>query len=201
MIVAILAISACVRFARIPHLIFLAFGWFVICWLPVSNIVPTGVVVAERALYLSSAGMTLAIGSFARKRYWGAIAAALLVATIASSLVASSWRTEESLWANTVNQHPRSPRGHAALGLARLKRSDPAFTTAVLQQAEDSFDVALSLNGRAAEALYGKGVVLLYRGQPAEARPFLQAAVKQRPGDKAMEDALRQCEALLEPRR
>jgi hypothetical protein len=35
-----------------------AAGWFAICLLPVANVVPIGVLVAERALYLPSAGIT-----------------------------------------------------------------------------------------------------------------------------------------------
>jgi hypothetical protein len=47
----------------------LAFGllWLVIALLPVSNLLPTGVVLAERTLFLPSIGFVIAVGALARR--------------------------------------------------------------------------------------------------------------------------------------
>jgi hypothetical protein len=194
---AIVAAALWLRHASRPRLLLTAFGFFVACWIPVSNIVPTGVLVAERALYLPSAGLALAAGLALRRVRWTVVLALLLVASCAATRTAWNWRTEESLWASTVHHHPRSPRGHASLGLAYLKRFERERTAGLLTRAENSFDTALSLNRRATEALYGKGLLLLHRNRDEEACAFFRAALEQRPGDHAIASALSECERRL----
>jgi hypothetical protein len=196
LVAGIVGVGLALRVARTRRSIAIACGWMLICWIPVSNIVPTGVVVAERTLYLMSAGVAMAVATLSR-RSPAVVVALLLTLSTVSSVVAWSWRTEVTLWEKTVADHPRSPRAHAALGLARLQRSARSPSEAVLEESDRSFDRALSLNARAAEALYGKGLVRLHRNQFASALPFLQAAVMQRPDDAVMRAALRECIAGL----
>lgn len=99
--------------------------WFFVAILPVSNvIVTTGIVLAERTLFLPSVGVMLALGAgfdalwerLAGARPWTrpatiAIAAALLAAGTAWSAVRMAvWRDARHLWGQTLLDSPRSYR-------------------------------------------------------------------------------------------
>uniref|UniRef100_Q020J9 Glycosyltransferase RgtA/B/C/D-like domain-containing protein n=1 Tax=Solibacter usitatus (strain Ellin6076) TaxID=234267 RepID=Q020J9_SOLUE len=179
-----------------------AAGWFAICLLPVANVVPIGVLVAERTLYLPSAGIAALAGlcwvkAAGEGRRWvhGALLVALLVGCAASARTAWRWRTELSLWSSTVADHPRSPKAHAMLGHALLREADKgrADAPALLRQADLSFSEALRLNPGSVDALYGRGLVLSRDGSCAEAMPYLRDAARLRAFDQEIELALRRC--------
>jgi tetratricopeptide (TPR) repeat protein len=101
-----------------------------IAWLPTSNLLfPTGVVIAERTLYLASAGAVLigAVGYewLARRHLRAAVAAAsaVVVAFAArSALQVPVWRSNRDLVLWALETHPESYREHqaAARALVRL---------------------------------------------------------------------------------
>lgn len=185
-----------------------AIGWFVICLLPVSNIVPIGVLVAERTLYLPSAGITALAGLCcvrleAEVRNWqrlravhAAFGIVLIVASVMSARVAWRWRTELSLWRSTAADHPRSPKAHAMLGHAILQevdkgRGDP---TVLIRQADICFEEALRLNPNSADALYGRGLILRRKGSCQKALPYFSEAAALRPSDEVVQRALAECQ-------
>jgi protein O-mannosyl-transferase len=104
---------------------FFGVGWFLLTFLPVSNIIPTGVLVAERTLYLPSLGVCFLFASaiealvgramIAPAVGRSALGCLLLVYALASTLVVGNWRDEETLWLTTVVAHPRSPFAHLYL--------------------------------------------------------------------------------------
>jgi protein O-mannosyl-transferase len=92
-----------------------------IAWLPTANLAfPSGVVIAERTLYLVSAGVALlaALGAAAVARRWSvrhAIAGTLVVAAAfgAQSVAATGlWRSDRDLVFGELETHPESYRLH-----------------------------------------------------------------------------------------
>ena len=114
---------------RRPVLVF-ALLWIGVALLPVSNIlVPTGVILAERTLFLASAGAAIFIGgvmpAWAERRLpqdaWRMRAALAIVAVLIALGLSGSWernqvwRDQEALLRQTVVDAPRSYAAHLAL--------------------------------------------------------------------------------------
>lgn len=131
-----------------------AFGllWAGVALVPVSNIlVASGIVMAERTLYLPSAGFLLALGGIAtalllpesgERRPRLALATATAVALLTAAGVVRSairhpdWRSQVYYWAKTVEDAPLSYRAHHAhaqllYGLGYEGASVAAFHTAM----------------------------------------------------------------------
>ena len=179
-----------------------AAGWFAICLLPVANVVPIGVLVAERTLYLPSAGFTALAGlcwvkAAGEGRRWahGALVLVLMASCVATLRTAWRWSTELSLWSSTVADHPRSPKAHAMLGHALLREADRGRgdAAALMRRADLSFAEALRLNPGSVDALYGRGLVLSRSGSCGEALPYLRDAARLRAFDEEIELAMRRC--------
>lgn len=155
----------------------LGLGLLALALLPVANVLPIGIVVAERALYLPSIGFAmlaaagwLALAQRLPRLAWGTALLVLLAAFGASQRVSTQWRTPLSHWQATVAAHPRSDLGNAMLGQHLLVtlaaelpvahiRTDPRFA-----QAEQALQRALALTRGLPEALYGQAQVALVRG-------------------------------------
>ena len=167
-----------------------AAGRFAICLLPVANLAPIGVLVAERTLYLPSAGFTALAGlcwvkAAGEGRRWahGALVLVLMASCVATLRTAWRWSTELSLWSSTVADHPRSSKAHAMLGHALLREADKGRGDAE----------ALRLNTGSVDALYGRGLVLSREGSCGEALPYLRDAARLRSFDEGIELAMRNC--------
>jgi len=126
--------------------------WAGIALIPVSNLlVASGIVMAERTLYLPSAGFLLAAGGILTAllipetgvlrhrlaRLAGVAAVALTAAGVIRSAVRHpDWRNQVYYWAKTVNDAPLSYRAHHAhaqllYGLGHEGASISAFRTAM----------------------------------------------------------------------
>jgi tetratricopeptide (TPR) repeat protein len=96
---------------------------------PVLNLVPIGVVYAERLLYAPSVWASLVVGvlgsGFTRGR-GGAVGAGLLVGTLAfaSNRNDRAWRDDLTLWTASVARFPEEPRARLALGEVLLAKGD-----------------------------------------------------------------------------
>jgi hypothetical protein len=124
---------------RSPTLAFAA-CWTAIAIFPVSNlIVPTGVLLAERTLYLASVGAVIAAAALIEwlaKRAARENAPSWLVPALASLLIAAGttrsalrhrvWHDTDTLFTQTVNDAPLSFRAHWAYGGLLFKRGDTA---------------------------------------------------------------------------
>jgi hypothetical protein len=102
--------------------------WMAVALLPVSNIlIPTGIVLAERTLYLASAGFLLAVGGLIEvllagrsnprpvRRFLTAACVVLVILGIwRSALRHPVWRNQVHYWAQTVEDAPLSYRAHHA---------------------------------------------------------------------------------------
>jgi len=110
--------------------------WILIGFFPVSNIlVPTGVLLAERTLFLPSVGLVIAIAGGvggligagetpqrpAVLTYWTLLGAAVLAGTARSAIRLTDWRNESILAYRTVGTSPLSWRAQMAYGNALMK--------------------------------------------------------------------------------
>lgn len=122
----------------------LPLAWFALTIVPVSNlVVPIGVLMAERLLYLPSVSVCLAGGlglaalaerarpPLARATL-GAVAVAFAAMVLARNV---DWQTPLSLWRDTVAKQPRSALAHANLALSCLTVGDDACARAELAEA------------------------------------------------------------------
>ncbi|OGT95247.1 MAG: hypothetical protein A2083_01955 [Gemmatimonadetes bacterium GWC2_71_9] len=109
-----------------------------IAWLPTANFLfPTGIVIAERALYLASAGLALAFAAAAdaiqRKRGEGVATLVAVLIVLPLGLRARSqipaWKSNRDLVLRALATHPESYRVHeaAARVFRRLGQNDAAL--------------------------------------------------------------------------
>lgn len=117
---------------------FLGGAWFFIALGPVSNIVPIKIIMAERYLYLPSAGFVLLLGAaFAAlsraqgqaiypRALKGISVTILALMVLSFSIVTFKrnyvWRDEYSLWSVTAKHSPISARAHTNLGIILVDR-------------------------------------------------------------------------------
>jgi protein O-mannosyl-transferase len=111
---------------------FFALLWFPVAFAPVANVVfATGIMLAERTLFLPSVGAMLALGAGAaaiapavhalptrgvRLGLAGALAALLIAATAQSAARQRIWEDNATLFASMVVDAPTNYRAHHALG-------------------------------------------------------------------------------------
>src|SRR5437763_439493 len=93
-----------------------ALGWIAIALLPVANlVVPVGVLIAERALYLPSAGLVMALGTWlervAQRRVWLVLAALVPAGAARTALRVPVWRSDNTVTLSILEDSPRSYRG------------------------------------------------------------------------------------------
>ena len=116
---------------------------------PVSNVlIPTGVVVAERVLFLPSVGAVLAVAGLLapwlegpRQRVAAGLVAALAIpGAILSMLRAPVWADTETLAQRMLQDAPRDYRSWWMVGRYALKAGDEAEGTAAIRQAVRLYD-------------------------------------------------------------
>lgn len=128
-----------------------AFGlaWAALAWLPVSSLViPTGFVVAERALFQPSAGVALAVGgllAMAAERWAAPRPARILLAMAGVAVVAflgrrsasrmPVWRSNETVVRQMIEDEPRSYYAHYNLALLHEEAGRPDSAEHELQRA------------------------------------------------------------------
>lgn len=192
-------------------------GWVAIALSPVANLLfPIGVLVAERTLYLPSAGLTLAVGAALGR--WGERGSAAWAGVLTALVVAGAlrtvtrvpvWRDDATVVASVLEDSPHSYRGYAARGglLLRARRYGDALgdlrraaaiyggePAPYIAAADAAFGlgrptVADSLLDRAARACPRCGGLLRFQAGAARAR-----------GDSAVADSLlAHAEVLAEP--
>jgi len=106
-------------------------GWIGIALLPVANLLyPAGFYVAERTLYLPSAGLVLAaaaaLARLPRARLRPVMAALVLLGGIRTSLRVPVWRDDAAVTRSITRDSPRSYLGHSRMAGVYLNRREPA---------------------------------------------------------------------------
>ena len=120
-------------------------GWIAIAYLPVANILfPIGVLLAERTLYLPSAGFALAAGAALGRlpvERLRVVAALLLVAGgIRSALRIPVWRDDGAVTLSILTDSPDSYRGPARMAAIYQSHRQPERAMAAVRIATRTFD-------------------------------------------------------------
>jgi hypothetical protein len=149
LVLLLATVAATVAAWRRAPMISFGLAWFAIGLFPVHNVLaPTGILLAERTLFLPSIGMLLAIGGIAAwilprvgfpvRRLIAATAALLLVAGLyRSNLRHQVWSDQFTLWYRTANEDaPLSFRAHEAL-------AETYFDIGVERMAEREYRLAI----------------------------------------------------------
>lgn len=189
----------------------IAAAWFFITIAPVSNLFPLRDPIAERFLYLPSAGacMLLAIPAVARRRSGCVFAAAVIAVFSLMTLQRNRvWKDGLSLWTDTVARSPLSVTARNNLALAyagegRIHEAIRELERAVelsprdaesrinlgslhalagsRDRAEAELRLAVRLSPASASAHYNLGRLLDMAGRPGEAAAEYGAALRIRP--------------------
>jgi tetratricopeptide (TPR) repeat protein len=178
--------AAAVAFARVAPVPVFGLAWGVAFLLPVSNLVPTANVLADRYLYAPLAGFSLAAawaGHALLARLQGRVprtVALACLAALAALLVvrthryAARWHDERSVWQTTLACNPDSYRAHYGLGQEALHRGDPS-------EALLHFDRAARLRPDFAVAHYNRAGALISLGRFDEALAAYDVALARWP--------------------
>ena len=160
-------------------------AWLALAWLPASNLIPIrGFVVAERYLYLPSAGLCIALAGAAseamilRGRWRPAVGAVVVGLLFTLGGLAASqtriWRDPRTFYEGLVRLNPNSVLAHSNLGAVYLGIGEDA-------RAEAEFRETLHLQPDHPGALNNLGLLAQRRGDLAEARRLYRDALNTRP--------------------
>ncbi|MFQ6672076.1 MAG: tetratricopeptide repeat protein, partial [Candidatus Tectimicrobiota bacterium] len=165
-----------------------------ICWtglalLPVSNLLPIGELAAERFLYLSSVGASVALAwvltrgvkphpeaaSRAPRALVGTLGCAVVLLFAINTMDRNrDWSDDLALWEKTVRQSPTSVNARMNVGKALFLRGRVA-------EAARHFEAALALAPAHVDALNNLGAAYAQLGRIEEARQAFHRATLIRP--------------------
>jgi hypothetical protein len=146
-------------------------GWTAIALLPVANLLyPAGFYLAERTLYLPSAGLVLAVAAWLarlpREQLRPVVAALVLLGGIRSAVRVSVWRDDAHVTRSILHDSPRSYVGHKRMIGLFLDRRQPAL-------ALDAARLAARLDQRDAGVYVTGSVAAFAAGNPRAADSLL----------------------------
>ncbi len=163
------------RFA--PAVTFGGLWWF-LTLLPVAQIIPHHIMMAERFLYLPSVGAVLAAGALLerslgverrRRLMYGGVAIAVVLLSGRTVVRNLDWKDEFTLMNKAVADSPRGVALRVALGASYQERGED-------EAAEREYLEALKLNPGSAKAHAALASLFAQRGDPGRAeREFLEA--------------------------
>ena len=193
-VLALLAATALALWRK-PALGFLG-AWFFVILAPSSSIVPlTTQTMAEHRMYLPLAALTLAavLGLNAwlhRRAAWVAVPLALGLGLLTFRRN-TDYRTEESIWADTVAKCPDNPRAYDGLAYAYIDAGRWQDAIAACGRARQ---VSPDYRGDLAVHL---GQALIGLGRPAEALPYFEEVLRGKPRDAELHNNLGMALAAL----
>jgi hypothetical protein len=157
---ATLAVAAWRRGRRVEVL---GLAWMAIAFAPVSNLLfPVGILVAERTLYLPSAGLAVAAGGFARslrgRTLWLVVTGLALVGGSLTARRVPVWRNNLTATMSMLEDSPRSYVGPMIMAAIYLedRRPDKALEAARLASAAFPLEARPYLAGAHAAYLLGR---------------------------------------------
>ena len=182
-------VASCAAFVIVARRVYpvVAFGvaWVAVVLLPVSNLVaPTGILLAERTLFLPSVGLVLAVGGIVaaalpRVRRWSPmwrvvpVVGTGIVLTIGiwrSAIRQPVWRDDRTLFTTTVSDAPESYAAHFAYASMLFKAGD-------VEAAKREGWLALGLYGGDPMPAYTLGTQYWRAGRCDVAEPMLRQAL------------------------
>lgn len=182
----------------------LGLGWIAIAFLPVANLLfSTGVLIAERTLYLPSVGLALAVGAtlarLSPERLRLIVGVVALMGAVRSALRVPVWRDDVSVTTSMLEDSPRSYRGHARAAAIYQSHRRPEQALAELRTAMRTYDRDPTLFIAAADAAFTLGRPALADSMLARAEQLCfrcpgsyrtQALAARSRGDHAVADSL-----------
>lgn len=184
---AVAAIALKRIWLRTPLVAF-GFIWFFLNLLPVSNLVPTMQLMAERFLYLPMAGFSLAVGcAFARwdsalagrraARGWLRASGSLLLIglIVMSGFRTSDWRNDGTLFEDALTVSPANLRVRDLAATAAADRGDHGRVLELLSG-------SVNEDSGSAKAMRNLGCAYLATGRQEEGVSLILAAIRRDPG-------------------
>jgi Tfp pilus assembly protein PilF len=179
------------RRSRVP---LFALAWITLCLLPVMNILPIPIEMADRYLYLPSVGFCVALGALLRRWGWhklpgirAATAGLVLLTVGAFSWLTMQrndvWQDSVTLWADVVRQAPQFYIGHNNLASAYLARGQPKEALVHLRR-------SLAIDPRHARTHHNLGELLRRQGRLAAAERSFRRAVRLDPDNAKTHNSL-----------
>lgn len=189
---ALLLLALAARFLGRPAALFAA-GWFAASWFIFSNVViPTGIFVAERVLFLPVLAVCVLFGlavqqavSTRRPALLGLWILLLTLAAIQSGRTAWQWRTEESTYRASIAQRPESPISRSILAVILIQK--PQSTETDRNEAEALALFVLQQYPAIPEAHRALGLAAKARGDFQGAASHLTRALELRPRDQLIQ--------------
>jgi Flp pilus assembly protein TadD len=152
--------------------------WTFVALTPVLHIVPVGVLLAERLLYLPSAGFCLAAGAALARLAPATAGAPPAPAPPALALLAArtvvrtlDWRSDVALWESELAKAPRDAVVNNNLAVAYTARGDHAL-------AANRLEVALAVHPRYWRAWVNLGIARRHLGDRAGAAAAFERAIE-----------------------
>ena len=175
---AVLALGAMLCGKTAPGRRLRIFGalWFVIAFLPISNLFPLNAQVAEHWIYLASIGYLAFLAGCVmllapRWRLIAACAAgiAVLALGVRTAMRAGDWSDPATFYTRTIEDGGGTPRVFGNLAGTFAKRGDYPKQEAILRR-------TLAIFPEFTPARINLGICLVNQGRAAEAEPFLNFA-------------------------
>lgn len=150
-----------------------ALAWFLLFWLPLSNLLPVGYFVADRYLYAPLAGLTVTgamLLEHSLSRAWVRWVGLVTVVCLLGGLTWRQdrvWSSPKTLWTQALKVSPDSAVATLNLGDALLREGDQAA-------AINLFHKTIAINAAAPYPYYNLGVIYEREGDRALAISFFQ---------------------------
>ncbi|HET9710003.1 MAG TPA: hypothetical protein VFP39_17000, partial [Gemmatimonadales bacterium] len=137
-------------------------GWIAIAFLPVANLFfPTGVLVAERTLYLPSVGLALAAGAWLRqipsRWFWTALAGSAALGGYWTNDRVPVWRNSRTVALSVLNDSPKSFSGPARMIGIYLAEHEPGKALEAFDSTVAIFDRVPPVFLQGADAAFAVG--------------------------------------------
>jgi len=176
-------VAAAAVFSRTRVPIF-ALGWITLCLLPVMNLIPIPIEMADRYLYFPSVGFCVLCGflldSLARRTAGRRPAIGVAVALSAGFALLSHqanavWKNDVTLWSNVLRWAPGFYIGHNHLAAAYLRQGDNS-------RAREHLERSLALNPGHAKSHFNLGELFRREDAPRQAELAFRRALELEPG-------------------
>lgn len=170
LLVSLLLLAMGLAWRRLP-LVSFGIGWFLLFWLPTSNLLPQAYFAADRYMYAPSAGALLAIAVVldrlvANRRVLLSVGGGgVLLLSVLTWQQNEVWRTEESLWENAVTVSPQSSFALNNLGNIYLLKNE-------LLKAIPLYERACQVDPLNPTAFYNLGMIHERAGNLSAALPY-----------------------------
>jgi len=148
--------------------------WFVIAFLPISNLFPLNAEVAEHWIYLASIGYLIFVAGcvpllprIPQPLAIAVVAGAMVALSVRTAVRAGDWRDAETFYRRTIESGGGTVRIHTNLASIYADRGEFAKQEALLRRSLRIFPAYMP-------ARLSLGICLVKQGRAEEAKPFLE---------------------------